>query len=70
MDAIIDAVAAKTGIDRGMVAKVAPAVIDFLAERLPGGVGDMLNGVAAGEDVDAGGLLGNLKGGLGGLLGG
>ena len=70
MDAIINAVADKTGLDRGVIEKAVPAVIDFFADKLPDGVGDMLTSVAEGGEADAGGLLGDLKGGLGGLLGG
>ena len=70
MDALIDAVAAKTGLDRDTIAKAAPAVIDFLSAKLPEPVGDMLSQVAEGGEVDTKDLLGKGKDMLGGLFGG
>ncbi|NND84404.1 MAG: hypothetical protein HKN46_04580 [Acidimicrobiia bacterium] len=70
MEALIDAVAAKTGLDKGMIAKAAPAVIEFLTDKLPEPVGDMIAKAAEGGDVDTGDLMGKGKDMLGGLFGG
>jgi hypothetical protein len=70
VEALIDAVSEKTGLDKAMIAKAAPAVIEFLADKLPEGIGDMLTQVAEGGEVDTGDLLGKGKDMLGGLFGG
>ncbi len=70
MEAIINAVVERTGLDRAVVTKAVPAVVEFLSERLPAGMGDMVANVAGGGEAGSGDVLDNLKGGLGGLLGG
>ncbi len=53
MDALIDEIIAKTGMTRDMAARAAQITIDFLKNRLPSSVASQIDGVLAGEQVEA-----------------
>ncbi len=69
MEAMIKAVADKTGIDPAMVAKVVPSVLEFIKDKLPDSLAGQLDGLLDG-DSGGGDIADTLKKGLGGLLGG
>ncbi len=70
MEAMIKAVADKTGVDPAMVAKVVPGVLEFIKDKLPESLASQLDGLLDGDSGDGGGVADTLKKGLGGLLGG
>ncbi len=61
-------VADKTGIPEEKARQATETVIGYLKDKLPPGVSNQLDSVAAGGS--AGGRLGNIAGALGGKLGG
>jgi len=65
MDELIQMVAAKTGLPADQAKSAAEAVIAFLKDKLPAGLGGQLDGLLAG----GGGGLGNITETLGGLFG-
>ena len=70
MDELVQTVASKAGIPAEKAQKAVHAVMDFLKEKLPGGVGEQL---ATYLDANAGAakdIAGNIAGKLGGMLGG
>lgn len=70
MEAMIKAIADKTGVDPAMVAKVVPSVLEFIKDKLPEPLASQLDGLIDGDSADGGGMADTLKKGLGGLLGG
>jgi hypothetical protein len=78
-DELIKQLQEKTGLPVNKVQDVIETVVGFVADKLPGPIGDQIMGFLGGDDDDAGGdngggdLLEQAKdalGGLGGLLGG
>jgi hypothetical protein len=70
MEAMIKAIADKTGVDPAMVAKVVPSVLEFIKDKLPEPLASQLDGLIDGDSADGGSMADTLKKGLGGLLGG
>jgi len=65
MDELVSMVAEKTGLSEDMARTAVETVLGFVKDRLPGGIGDNLEGLLEGGEggSDGGGL-----GGLGKLL--
>ena len=79
MDDLIKTIQEKTGLPVDKAQDVIETVVGFIADKLPGPIGDQVKGFLGGDDGDdggdggGGGLLDQAKdalGGLGGLLGG
>ncbi|MDJ0923723.1 MAG: hypothetical protein QNJ77_04095 [Acidimicrobiia bacterium] len=82
MDDLIKTIQEKTGLPVDKAQDVIETVVGFIADKLPGPIGDQVKGFLGGDDEggdagggddDGGGLLDQAKdalGGLGGLLGG
>jgi hypothetical protein len=79
VDDLIKQIQEKTGLPVDKAQDVIETVVSFIAEKLPGPVGDQVRGLLDGDDDggngddDGGGLMDTAKdalGGLGGLLGG
>lgn len=82
MDELIKQIQEKTGLPVDKAQDIIETVVGFIADKLPGPIGDQVKnfldgddegGAAADEGDDEGGLLDKAKdalGGLGGLLGG
>lgn len=73
MDQLISSITEKTGLPADKVQEVVGMVVDFIADKLPGPIGDQVRGFVDGDgggDSDGGGLMDQAKKGLGGLLGG
>ncbi len=78
MDELIKQLQEKTGLPVDKVQDVIETVAGFVADKLPGPIGDQVKGFLGGDDEPGGddgggGLLDQAKdalGGLGGLLGG
>ena len=69
MDELLKHVTAKTGMSAEQVKPVAEAVLHFLKDKLPGGLGGHLDGLLGGGG--GGGLdLGGVAKGLGDMFGG
>ena len=66
MDELIKSVSEKTGISAEQAKGAVHQVMEFLKDKLPGGIGGQLEGMLSGE----GGGLGGIAGKLGGLFGG
>ena len=61
MDELIRLVTEKANIDEAQAKKAVETVIGYLKERLPGGLGDQLDGVLEGDALaDIAGKLGKL----------
>jgi hypothetical protein len=69
MDELVRTVAQRTGLDEAKARTAVETVMGFLKGRLPGPVAQQLDGVLGGQDV-AGGTMGGVGKGLGGILGG
>ena len=67
MDELVKLVSEKTGLPEGQAKAAAEAVIGFLKEKLPAPIAGRIDDVLANPGVA--GALGNLAGGLGGVLG-
>lgn len=81
MDELIKQIQEKTGLPVDKAQDVIETVVDFVADKLPGPIGDQVRGFLDGDDNEAkaddgdsdGGLMDKAKdalGGLGGMLGG
>ena len=78
MDDLIKQIQEKTGLPVDKAQDVIETVVGFIADKLPGPIGDQVKGFLGGDEGDAGGddeggLMDKAKdalGGLGGLLGG
>jgi len=74
MDQLVSTIIEKTGLPADKVQEVVGMVVDFIADKLPGPIGDQVRGFVdgdgGGDDSDGGGLMDQAKKGLGGLLGG
>ena len=80
MDDLIKTIQEKTGLPVEKAQDVIETVVGFVADKLPGPIGDQVKGFLGGDDEggadagdDDGGLMDKAKdalGGLGGLLGG
>lgn len=79
MEQLIKTIQEKTGLPVDKAQDVIETVIGFVADKLPGPIGDQVKGFLGGDDDggaddgDGGGLMDQAKdalGGLGGLLGG
>ncbi len=80
MDELIKQIQEKTGLPVDKAQDVIETVVGFVADKLPGPIGDQVKGFLGGEGGgdggggdDEGGLMDKAKdalGGLGGLLGG
>jgi len=57
-------------IDPEKAKGIIDTVGDFLAEKLPGGIGEKVQGFLQGDNFDVGDMLGQAKDALGGLFGG
>jgi hypothetical protein len=67
MDELITRISAKTGLPADQAKNAADAVLAFLKEKLPAGLGEHLDGLLAGGGGSGG--LGNIAETLGGLFG-
>lgn len=67
MDALIDEIVAQTGMTRDMAARAAQITVDFLKNRLPSSVASQIDGVLAGEQVEA--TAGQVAGAVKGVFG-
>ena len=76
MDDLIKIIQEKTGLPVDKAQDVIETVVGFVADKLPGPIGDQVKNFLGGDDdgaADDGGLMDKAKdalGGLGGLLGG
>lgn len=79
MDELIKTIQEKTGLPVDKAQDVIETVVGFVADKLPGPIGDQVKNFLGGDDDanaddgDDGGLMDKAKdalGGLGGLLGG
>ncbi|MCP3999061.1 MAG: hypothetical protein GY722_28960 [bacterium] len=79
MDDLIKTIQEKTGLPVDKAQDVIETVVGFVADKLPGPIGDQVKGFLGGDDGaeegggDKGGLLDQAKdalGGLGGMFGG
>ena len=79
MDELIKTIQEKTGLPVDKAQDVIETVVNFVADKLPGPIGDQVKGFLGGDDAaggdggDDGGLMDKAKdalGGLGGMLGG
>jgi hypothetical protein len=80
VDELIKQIQEKTGLPADKAQDVIETVVDFVADKLPGPIGDQVRGFLDGDDEakaddgdSDGGLMDTAKdalGGLGGLLGG
>jgi hypothetical protein len=79
VDDLIKQIQKMTGLPADKAQDVIETVVDFIADKLPGPVGDQVKGFLDGDDDggngddDGGGLMDKAEdalGGLGGLLGG
>lgn len=73
MDQLVSTITEKTGLPADKVQEVVGMVVDFIADKLPGPIGDQVRGFVDGDgggDDAGGGLMDQAKKGLGGLLGG
>ena len=78
MDDLIKTIQEKTGLPVDKAQDVIETVVGFIADKLPGPIGDQVKGflgggAEGGDDGGGGGLLDQAKdalGGLGGMLGG
>lgn len=74
MDELIAQLTEKTGLAADQVKSVVDGVMDFLKEKLPGGMGEQIQGFLEGNadtvGDTAGGLVDKAKDILGGLTGG
>lgn len=66
MDELLKQVTAKTGMSAEQVKPVVDTVLNFLKEKLPGGLGGQLDQLLAG----GGATLGDVAKNLGGMFGG
>jgi hypothetical protein len=76
MDELLKTIQEKTGLPVDKAQDVIETVVGFIADKLPGPIGDQVKGFLEGNGGDGGegnGLMDKAKdalGGLGGLLGG
>lgn len=77
MDELIKQIQEKTGLPVDKAQDIIETVVGFVADKLPGPIGDQVKGFLGGDaeagGEDGGGLMDKAKdalGGLGGLLGG
>lgn len=77
MEELIKQIQEKTGLPVDKAKDVIETVVGFVADKLPGPIGDQVKGFLGGDDDggddDGGGLMDQAKdalGGLGGLMGG
>lgn len=79
MDELIKKIQEKTGLPVEKAQDVIETVVGFIADKLPGPIGDQVKGFLGGDDDndgggdEGGGLMDKAKdalGGLGGMLGG
>jgi len=68
MDELIKQVCDKTGLPADKAKSAVEAVVGFLKEKLPAGLGSHLDGLLAGG-ASSGGGLGDIANSLGGLFG-
>lgn len=70
MQQLVDLVSQRTGLSEDKARTAVDTVVNFMKERLPGGLGSQLDSVvAAGGQGEGQGSLDDLAGGLGGMLG-
>jgi uncharacterized protein (DUF2267 family) len=70
MDAIVKMVAERVGISEDQASQAVELIVGQLKDRLPGPIGDQLEGMLSGEGGgDDGGDVGDALKGLGGRLG-
>ena len=72
MDQLIAMITEKTGLSADKAEEVVGMVIGFVKDKLPGPIASQLDGLMDGgaDAGDGGGMMDNVKKGLGGLLGG
>lgn len=70
MQQLVNLVSQRTGLSEDKARTAVDTVVNFMKERLPGGLGSQLDSVVAGGGQGEGqGSLDDLAGGLGGMLG-
>lgn len=75
MDQLVSMITEKTGLPAEKAEEIVGMVVDFIADKLPGPIGDQVRNFAGGDsdgggDEGGGGIMDSVKDGLGGLLGG
>jgi len=72
MEQLISMITEKTGLPADKAEEVVGMVIGFVKDKLPGPIASQLDGLMSGGAGvgEGGGLMDNVKKGLGGLLGG
>lgn len=70
MEELAKAIAAKAGIPQDQAVKAAQAALDFLKDKLPGGLGAQLEGFLAGNADGIGDAVGDVADKLKGMFGG
>lgn len=75
MEQLVAMITEKTGLSADKAEEVIGMVVGFVADKLPGPIGDQVknlvdSGGDDGDDADGGGMMDSVKKGLGGLLGG
>lgn len=68
MDELTKMVADKTGISMEQSKMAVKVVMDFIGEKLPGGMGKQVQDMMMGEGVS--GNMGNMMGNIGNVMGG
>lgn len=69
MDDLVRTVSEKSGIPQETAAKAVNAVMDYLKQKLPDGMGDQLTSFLASNSGQASGVVGDLIGKAKGLVG-
>lgn len=69
MDAIVKMVADRVGISEDQAQQAVELIVSQLKDRLPGPLGDQLEGALSGEEGGDGGDVGDALKGFGGRLG-
>ncbi len=71
MEQLISMITEKTGLPADKAEEIVGMVIGFVKDKLPGPIASQLDGLlGGGAGAGEGGLMDNVKKGLGGLLGG
>ena len=70
MEELINMLKEKVGLDDEQGASAASAVMEWLKEKLPAGIGEQVTGLLEGGGDTAGDLMDKAKDALGGFLGG
>ena len=73
MDQLLSMITEKTGLPADKAQEVVGVVLGFVKDKLPAPIASQIEGLLGGDGADegeGGGMMDNVKKGLGGLLGG